>query len=98
MMCFNWSYMNSDPKQLPKPLNGTKTHPLSDHAREVLRAISVKPIPRLEVNPGVVNRLMRGALVELNMIPSSQKMHNGRDVLHLCITDAGRAELQNTES
>lgn len=55
------------------PLNGTNTHPLSEHARAELRAIAEKPVPRRTVNPGVANRLVREALVEDVMLPSPYK-------------------------
>jgi len=37
------------------PLNGTKSHPLSEHARAELRDIVSGPVPRSTVNPGVAD-------------------------------------------
>jgi len=73
------------------PLNGTKTHALSEHARAELRVIADKPVPRQAVNPGVANRLLREALVESVMLPSPFKTHRGRSIEHLRATDAGLA-------
>lgn len=66
-----------------------KTHPLSDHAWNVLAQLSCAPVPRSEVNPGVVDLLAREALIELVDLPSPFKTRKGL-VQHLQITDAGR--------
>lgn len=63
------------------PLNGTKTHPLSKHALGVLDRLKAGPIPAQEINPGVVNRLLRGDNVELVNLPSPYK--KGGSVSHL---------------
>jgi hypothetical protein len=73
------------------PLNGTRTHPLSEHARAELRALVDAPIPCAGVNPGVANRLLREGLVEIVQLPSPFKTHRGRAIDHLRITDEGRA-------
>ena len=79
------------------PLNGTKTHPLSEHARHMLGVIAKAPIPTQEINPGVVNRLTRGDptewLTRVVMLPSPYRIHKGRNIAHLELTDAGLAEL-----
>lgn len=75
------------------PLNGKKTHPLSEHALAKLREIHKGPVPCCSVNPGVVNRLLRGALVEEVLLISKLPSHRGRAVTHLQITDAGRAAI-----
>ena len=75
------------------PLNGTKTHPLSVHALGKLREIARAPTPTADVNPGVVNRLLREQLVEPVMLPSPFKTHKGGDCEHLKITLAGREVL-----
>lgn len=79
------------------PLNGTKTHPLSEHAIGELRDIAAAPVPRQAVNPGVANRLLREELVEQVQLPSPFKSHHGRHgkgtCIHLRITDAGREAL-----
>jgi len=74
------------------PLNGTKTHPLSEHAMAVLRSLLSGPIPRQRINPGVVNRLHRGRLVDSVTLPSPFSKRKGL-VEHLRINDAGRAML-----
>lgn len=75
------------------PLNGTKTHPLTQHAMNTLRVVGSAPEPRCSCNPGVANRLLRGGLVESVMLPSPFKTHKGKGIEHLRITDAGRAVL-----
>lgn len=76
-----------------KPLNGTKTHPLSEHARNELADIAIRPVPRQSVNPGVVDRLMREGLVAEVMLMSPFKTHKGRSIPHLMVTSAGRERL-----
>ena len=63
-----------------KPLNGTKTHPLSEHALGVLRLLSEAMLGGHTINPGVRDRLSREGLAE----------QNGR---FWQITDEGRARL-----
>lgn len=76
------------------PLNGTKTHPLSEHAFDALRwLLKYGPEPRQAFNAGVCNRLEREALVEVMLMPSPFPMHKGRKIEFLQITDAGRAVL-----
>lgn len=75
------------------PLNGTRTHPLSAHAIDVLRTLARTPRPRQEINPGVVSRFEREALVEIVGLPSPYRTHHGRPIDHLRLTDAGRDTL-----
>lgn len=76
-----------------KPLNGTKTHPLSKHAVAELRDIAAAPVPRSSVNPGVANRLLREALVTQVALPSPFRTHRGGKAPHLQITAAGERAL-----
>ena len=55
------------------PLNGIKTHPLSDHAKGVLERVKGSPVPCYLINPGVINRLQREGCVEVVEILG--KMH-----------------------
>jgi hypothetical protein len=71
------------------PLNGTKTHPLTDFAKKALGQIAKHPVPRQEVNPGVVNRLLRECLVESIELPSPYQKHKGGGIEFLKITKAG---------
>lgn len=80
------------------PLNGTKTRPLSEHARAVLKDVAQSPAPRSSLNPGVVNRLLRESLVEEVSLPSPFKAHKGAAVDHLQITSAGRAAIAGEQS
>ncbi len=75
------------------PLNGEKTHPLTDRAKEKLREIQLSPLPEQEINPGVRNRFFRESLVEYVMLPSPYKKHKGANIRFLQITDAGRSAL-----
>jgi hypothetical protein len=83
--------MNDEPRDMSKlPLNGTKTHPLSDHAKEVLRKLQNGPIPRGSLNPGVANRLEREDLVRTIWKQSPFDRRKGT-IRFLEITDAGHA-------
>ncbi len=87
--------MNNETPTDLKPLNGTKTHPLTKHSRSVLIHLNDGPSPCYEFNPGVRDRLIRGGLVEIVQLPSPYKKHKGRLLSFLQITDAGRKELQS---
>ncbi|MGA0595655.1 hypothetical protein [Enterovirga sp. CN4-39] len=76
-----------------RPLNGTKTHPLTRHAVQVLRDIAKAPLPRQKVNAGVVDRLTREDLVEIVPMPSPFAIHRGGNIAHLRITEAGSCRL-----
>jgi len=71
--------------------NGTKTHPLSEHALAALKRVAREPLPSSEINPGVVNRLLRDSFVEDVRLPSPFKSHKGALISHLQITEAGRS-------
>jgi hypothetical protein len=73
-----------------KPLNGSTTHALTEHARGKLQEIAQSPLPTAMINPGVVNRLLRGGLVEIVQLKSPYKAHRGGTCAHLRITEAGR--------
>ena len=77
------------------PLNGTKTHPLSDVAKATIVCLNHGPIPYSQINAGVIDRLMREYLVETVMLPSPFITHRGKSIRHIKLTDAGRALLQN---
>lgn len=76
-----------------QPLNGNKTHPLTDFAKAALSQIAKKPVPRQEINPGVVNRLLQESLVELIELPSPYKKNKGEKIAFLKITRLGIARL-----
>lgn len=63
---------------LKMPLNGTKTHPLSEGAKSVLARLERGPLPAQELNPGLVNRLLRERYVELVMLPTPYKTKVGK--------------------
>lgn len=70
--------------------------PLTAHARsELARIQSERLLPRQELNPGVADRLLRGALVASVQHPSPYKTHKGAAIEHLQLTEAGQAELKN---
>jgi hypothetical protein len=68
-----------------KPLNGEKTHPLSEVAKETIRAIRKNPIPCSMVNPGVANRLEREGVLETKQMKSPFKTHKGKLISFYCI-------------
>ena len=80
-----------------KPLNGEKTHPLSEHAIAELKDIALAPVPRCAVNPGVANRLLREMLVESSPRPSPFKVHKGGNTEHLVLTQAGADRLNEVD-
>jgi len=75
-----------------KPLNGTKTHPLTDAAKTALKLLTRRALPAQEFNPGIVDRLTRGDLAEIVQMPSPYKTRSG-NIAFLRITEAGRREL-----
>lgn len=75
-------------------LNGGRTRPLSDFARSELASLQRRPRPRQDINAGVVDRLLRGAFVEIVSLPSPYKTVKG-NVEHLQITNAGRRAVEN---
>lgn len=80
------------------PLNGSKTHPLTPHALGVLADLAARPLPRQDINAGVVNRFEREGLVVEVELPSPFAAHKGRPIRHLKISDAGRAALAAASS
>lgn len=84
---------------MKKPLNGTKTHPLTKASIEVLRDIGRRGfVPRLELNPGVYDRLDRESLIETAPLPSPYKTHKGKLIDHVGITEAGRLALRQSHT
>lgn len=80
---------------MKKPLNGTKTHPLTQASIEVLRDIARQGfVPRQKLNPGVYDRLDRENLIETAPLPSPYKTHKGKWIDHVGITEAGRLALR----
>ena len=78
-----------------QPLNGTQTHPLSETAKAALRGMTLAPVPRNTLNPGVANRLLRGGLVGSAMLTSPYKNHMGKDIEHFRITAAGKEVIES---
>lgn len=72
------------------PLHGTKTHPLSEHSKEVLRELLKRPKPLKEINAGVYNRLARGGWVYVTDYTSPYKKHKGGTCPHLILNEQGR--------
>lgn len=66
-----------------------KINPLSAHAVSILDALASAPMPRQEINPGVVRRLTGEQLAEIIDLPSPYKKHRGSKIAHLQITAAG---------
>jgi hypothetical protein len=72
-----------------KPLNGEKTHPLSNYARRALRELVDGPRPTQLINPGVVDRLQRGQFIEIVPLPSPFKTHKGANINFARLTVLG---------
>lgn len=79
------------------PLFGEKTHPLSEHAKDVMRILRAKPLPCQQANSGVVDRLLRGELVKIVPLPSPYDSHKGKNCDHLVLTIGGIAYLEQIE-
>ena len=77
-----------------KPLNGNNTRPLSQYAVNELLRIAQSPVPKLTVNAGVVDRLLREDLVEIVQLPSPYKVDKGGNCSHLRITETGKTQCQ----
>lgn len=73
-----------------QPLNGTRTHPLSPAAMEILRRLRDAPIPSSQINPGLHNRLVREGCVHECLLPSPFKTHKGKLVAHLALRAQGK--------
>lgn len=72
------------------PLYGRKTHPLSPHAADILRGLCGGPWPAQEINPGVINRLLREDLIVMVQKPSPYQTGKGQPINFAEITPAGR--------
>jgi hypothetical protein len=79
-----------------RSLNGGQTQPLKPGSLAILEELAVKPLPRAEVNHGVVDRLTREPcpLAEVVDLPSPYKRDRGGTCRHLQITEAGREVLR----
>lgn len=75
------------------PLNGLRTHPLKPASLAALRRLKAGPLPRQEFNPGVADRLLRGAYVESYRGPSPYATRPGERE-YFNITPAGREFLE----
>ncbi len=81
-----------------RPLNGTKTHPLTTHAIATLVEIAKAPAPTGPINPGTLNRLMREGLIDIVSLPSPFKTHRGKLIGHAKITAAGLLAVEQVGS
>lgn len=71
----------------PCPLNGTKTRPLSKLAVETLENLKENPIRASDLNPGLVNRLLRTSQVGLECLQLPVgKDRKIKNVVHLVHT------------
>lgn len=79
-----------------EPLNGSKTHPLTDNAWEALDFLRRRgPQPASEINPGIRDRLSREGLAEEVWITSPYRSHKGAKCAHYAITEVGQARLDS---
>jgi hypothetical protein len=63
--------------------------PLSNHALDALRRAVKAPVPRSEINPGVVSLLRRLGLATVKDLQSPFPSHHGRKIPHVLATLAG---------
>ena len=64
---------------------------LSADAKGVLLDVAYSPLPTQAMNPDVLDRLLRDALIEITWRPSPYTTHDGKKIQFAQITDAGRA-------
>lgn len=74
-----------------------KLRSLSEHAKDVLAKLAIADMPTQEINPGAVNRLIKGGLISIVDKPSPYRTIPG-NVGFACITDAGRLIVRNRRS
>jgi len=77
-----------------EPLNGTKYRKLSKLAQSILADIAISPLPCLELNPGLANRLEGGGLVVRVWKHSPYKTHMGKMIDFFVVTTKGMKEVQ----
>lgn len=80
-----------------RPLNGTRTHPLTPHATSELRSLRGGGRPRQEINPGVIDRLSREGLIETYDASSPYRTRKG-DVRFVRLTSAGTERIAATDA
>ena len=82
-----------------RPLNGVKTHPLTEHSKGVLKTLASQgPKPAQEINNGVIDRLGREGLAEIVHLTSPYDKHRGGKCAHLQVTAAGRRVIERQAS
>lgn len=64
-------------------------NPLSAHALGQLRLTVENPVPKSDMNPGVVDRLLRENLVVIENLVSPFPSHHGKKIPHVLATLAG---------
>ncbi len=73
-----------------EPLFGKNIHPLSEHALGVLRRLrDTGPLPRQEINAGVVRRFLCEELVTIENKPSPYRTRKGCYTEFVVITSKG---------
>lgn len=73
--------------------------PLSDDARYTLHLLAeCGPQPQQELNQGLADRLLRGALVKSVMLPSPYAKNRGKPIEHVRVTELGRAEARSRQA
>ena len=80
------------------PLNGKETKKLTKIAIETLKRLKYRPLPCQELNPGLLNRLIRGNLIDIVKLPSPYKTHKGRVIDHCRLNNFGFELLENINS
>lgn len=80
------------------PLNGTKIHPLTAHAKASLCALKEEPKPCQRINPGQLRRFADEKLIEIVDLPSPFMIHAGARIPHARLTDLGMERVAEIEA
>lgn len=78
-------------RRVTTSLNGGTTKPLTAHGWAALERLARGPVPCIEFNAGIVDRLTRppDPLAKVVDLPSPYKAHKGGDCPHLMLTEVG---------
>lgn len=73
------------------------SEPLTAHAIAQLRRVCVQPVPKQELNAGVVKKFRDEGLADIIYLPSPYKLNRNQRIAHLQGTAAGLARLMELD-